>query len=102
MVNFRPMTDVAKASSILIIPRALYRGVILYFCWLWFLVPWGLPYLPYWTATIIGGVVSTLTFEHIGETHNSTSAFIKMMEWFFGINVFFLFAFIVHLFLHGV
>lgn len=97
MVDLSPIKNVAKASAVMIIPRMLYRGVILYFCWMWFIVEYGLPPMDYWTATIIGGLISTLTFEHIGETKSISEAYAKMIEWFIGINVFFVAAFLIHL-----
>lgn len=94
--DLKPIIDTIKASSILIIPRMLYKGFILYFCWMWFAIPYGLPELDYWTATVMGGVTSVLTFEHIGQTHNTTTAFRAMMEWMFGASVFLAVAFLIH------
>ena len=98
MSDLTPVKNIVKASAILIIPRMLYRGVILYFCWWWFVVPYlGFPPINFWVAAALGGVISTLTFEHIGETKSFAVANKKMIEWLIGINIFFLAAFLIHL-----
>lgn len=88
-----------KPSIILMMPRMFYRGIILYFCWLWFVVPlFGVPVIPIWEAIPISGLVSILTFERIGMFHDVREAWVRVGEWSLGATVFFVAAFIFHLF----
>ena len=84
-------------SIILMMPRMFYRGVILYFCWLWFIVPFGLPIIPIWYAIPISGLISILTFEQIGRMHDPVEAWKRVGEWSVGATVFFASAFMFHI-----
>lgn len=85
-------------SVILMLPRMFYRGLILYFCWIWFIVPiFGLPIIPLWEAITIGGAVSLLTFEQIGLVENTNEAWLILAKWCIGATVFFVAAFVMHL-----
>lgn len=80
------------------LPRMFYRGIILFFCWIWFVVPiFGLPIIPLWYAIPLSGVVSLLSFEKIGDVDNTVDAWINLGRWFIGASVFFMAAFLMHL-----
>lgn len=80
------------------LPRMFYRGVILYFCWLWFVAPvFGLPPLPLWESIPISGLISLLTFERIGEIENATDAWITVGRWWIGATVFLAAAYAMHI-----
>ena len=84
-------------TTILMMPRMFYRGLILYFCWLWFVVPlFALPIMPLWYAIPLSGLVSILTFEKIGVCHSIQESWVRVGEWALGATVFFIAAFVFH------
>lgn len=85
-------------SIVLMMPRMFYRGIILYFCWLWFIVPiFGVAVIPLWEAIPISGLASLLTFEKIGKACELREAWIRVGEWAVGATVFFVAAYIFHI-----
>lgn len=86
-------------SACLMIPRMLYRGIMLYYCWLWFIVPiFKIAMLPLISAVCIGGMVSMLTFEDIGQIDNTQLALIRLGQWAIGASAFFVAIYLIHLF----
>ena len=95
--KLKPVENIFLASATLIIPRMLYRGVILYFCWRWFMLDYGFPPLDYFTAAAMGGVLSVFTLSHMGEVKTVYEAQKKLVEWLIAISTFFAGAYVLYL-----
>lgn len=97
--KYNGIKDLIISAFILSVPRMFYRGLMLYFGWFWFITPFiGLKPLPFLAAVSISGIISLMTFEHIGEIHSSSLAFKRLIEWLVAASIPFFFIFLINLF----